>query len=91
MEQFRGWPAANLARQANRKFSKYSFLGIDREGAVVALGHNIVRERQAQPGAFSGGLDGKEGFENILPHGLRNAGAVVVDFDFDGVGRQPLR
>ena len=51
----------------------------------MLLHDDVVAERQAEAGAFAGGLGREERIEHLLLHLGRNAGAVVADPDLDAV------
>jgi hypothetical protein len=48
---------------------------------------DVVAHRQPKPGAFAGGLGGKEGIEHPLPYFGGDSGAVVANPDFDLVAQ----
>ena len=53
----------------------------------MLLDDDVVTDREAEPGAFSGRLRREERIEDLLFHLGRNAGAVVTDADFHTVAK----
>ena len=52
---------------------------------AMLLDHDVVAERQAEPGAFAGGLGGEERVEHFCLHLVRNSGSIVPNGDLDAV------
>ena len=65
------------------KVGALALLGFEAERAVVALGDDVVAEREAQARALAGGLGGEKGLKDFLAHGFGDAGAVVAHPDLD--------
>ena len=57
----------------------------------MLLDHDVVAEREAEPGAFAGGLGGEERIEHFRLHLVGNAGAVVADGDLDAIAEVARR
>jgi hypothetical protein len=53
----------------------------------MLLDDDVVTDREAKPGPFSGRLGREERVKHLLLHLGRNASAVVADPDFDAVAK----
>src|SRR6266851_242590 len=73
------------ARQADREFGELTDPAVDLDRAAMLLGDDIPADREAEPGAFAGGLGRNEGLEQFVPDLRRDAGAVVAHPHFDRV------
>ena len=75
------------ARQDNPDFGELAGLRLDLDRAAMLLDDDVVADREAKPGTFSGRLGREERIEHLLLHLGRNAGAVVADPDFHAVAK----
>src|SRR6516165_5635800 len=73
------------ARQADRKFGELAGHTVNLDRAAVLLGDDVPADREAEPGAFPGGLGRDEGLEQFVPDLRRNAGAVVAHPHFNRI------
>ena len=55
----------------------------------MLLDDDIVTQRKAEPGPFTGRLRRKKRIEHLFPDFGRDAGAVVTDSNFDAVAEIP--
>jgi hypothetical protein len=53
----------SAARQPHRELSEVADFAVDRDGATMLLGHDLVADRQPKPGAFTGRLGREERLE----------------------------
>ena len=67
-----------VLRQRDDELGEGPHLGARREGAAVALGHDVLGKPQAQPGAFAGRFGSEERVKNLIHHLRRNARAIVA-------------
>ena len=75
------------ARQHDGELRVRAGLGRNLDRPAMLLDHDIVAEREAEPGAFAGGLGGEERIEHLRLHLVGNPGSVVANGDFDAVSR----
>src|SRR5215471_6467581 len=74
------------SRQSHRELGEVPDFAIDRDGAAVLLGHDLVADRQPKPGAFAGRLRREERLEQLVPVFWRNTDAIVAHPDLDAFG-----
>ena len=77
--------------QSNGELSELADLAIDGDRAAMLLGHDVVADRKAEAGAFAGWLGREEGLKELVLDLRGNAGAVVVDADFNRIAEIPRR
>src|SRR5262252_6073249 len=70
-------------RQNNADLSEFAGLRFDLDSPRMLLDNNVVTDREAEPGAFPGGLGREEGIEHLLLHLGWNTSAVIADLDLD--------
>src|SRR5271168_4109002 len=71
------------ARDYNGEFGELAEIGVDVNGPAMLFNDDVVAQREPEASAFAGGLGGEERIEHLRFDLLRNAGAVVSDFDLD--------
>ena len=74
-------------RQNDPKLGELARLRVDLNRPAMLLDDDVVTDREAKPGAFSGRLGRKERVEHLFLHLGRNAGAVVADPDLHTVAK----
>src|SRR5262245_1657882 len=75
------------SRQPHRELGEVIDFAVDRDGAAVLLGYDLVADRQSEPGALAGRLGREERLEQFLLVFLRNPDAIVTNADLDSVGK----
>ena len=71
------------ARQDDGELRVRARLGRNLDRPAMLLDDDVVAEREAEPGAFAGGLGGEERIEHFRLHLVGNAGPVVANGDLD--------
>ena len=80
--RFRGIDSFTCEREEHAECGAASLDAVDGDTAPV-LAHDAVHEAQAEAGAFAGRFRREERVEDMLEHLLRDAAAVVDDFERD--------
>src|SRR5258708_6458971 len=80
-----------FARQADGKLGELAQLAVYRDRAAMLLRHDVVADRQAEPGALAGRLGGEERLEQFAPDLRIHAGAVVAHRDLDRIAQLARR
>src|ERR1700730_6951828 len=78
-------------RGSRSKFGELADLAIDGVRAAMLLGHDVVADREAKPGALTGRLGREERLEQLVLDLRDYAGAVVADADFDCIAEISCR
>src|SRR6516225_8173790 len=73
----------SASRQPYREFGEVTDFAIDRDGAAMLLGYDVVTYRQSKPGALAGRLGREERLEQLVPVFRRNADTIVTHPDLD--------
>src|SRR5215469_365143 len=73
----------SASRQPHRKLREVTDFAVDRDGAAVLLGYDLVADRQPEPGALAGRLGREERLEQLVPVFQGNTDAIVTHPDFD--------
>src|SRR6516164_31331 len=73
----------SASRQPHREFGEVADFAIDRDRAAVLLGHDLVADRQPEPGALAGRLGREERLEQLVPVFQGNTDAIVTHPDLD--------
>src|SRR5207237_10147948 len=61
------------------------------DSAAVLLGHDVVGDREAEPGPFSGRLCREERLEQLVPYLRWNTDPVIARSDFDRIAEVSRR
>src|SRR5205085_12097154 len=61
------------------------------DSAAVLLGHDVVADREAEPGPFSGRLCREERLEQLVPYVRSNPDPVIARSDFDRIAEVSRR
>ena len=72
-------------RQPDSEFSELTDPAIDGDRAAVLLGHDVVADREPEPGALTGWLGGEEGLEQLVLNLGWNADAIVPHLHLDRI------
>src|SRR6516162_4410966 len=75
------------ARQPHRELGEVTDFAIDRDGAAVLLGYDLVADRQSKPGALAGRLGREERLEQLVPVFRGNTDAIVSHPDLDAFAK----
>src|SRR4030095_1117446 len=73
--------------QNNPDFGKLAELRIDFDCPRMLLDDDVVANRKAKAGAFSGWFGSEERVENLIFHVRRNAGAVIANPDLHTIAK----
>src|SRR5215831_3855610 len=73
----------SASRQPYRELGEVTDFAIDRDGAAVLLGYDLVADRQSKPGALAGRLGREERLEQLVPVFQGNTDAIVTHPDLD--------
>src|SRR6516225_4914536 len=73
----------SASRQSHRELGEVTDFTVDRDGATVLLGDDLVADRQSKPGTLAGRLGREERLEQLVPVFRRNTDAIVAHPDFD--------
>ena len=68
----------SASRQPHRELGEVTDFAIDRDGAAVLLGYDLVADRQSKPGALAGRLGREERLEQLVPVFQGNTDAIVT-------------
>src|SRR5579863_9560162 len=71
--------------QSDRELGELADAAVDLDRTTVLLGHDVIADREAEPGALAGRLGREERLEQLIPDFVRNADAVVSHRDLDRV------
>ena len=75
------------SRQAHREFGEVTNFAVDRDGAAVLLGYNLVADRQPKPSALAGRLCREERLKQFIPVFYRNTDAIVTHPNLDAFAK----
>src|SRR6516165_10795433 len=75
----------SASRQPHRELGEVTDFAIDRDGAAVLLGYDLVADRQPKAGALAGRLGREERLEQLVPIFQGNTDAVVTHPDLDAL------
>jgi hypothetical protein len=78
-------------RQPDSEFGELADPAIDPDCAAMLLGHDVVANREAKAGSFSGRLGREERLKELVLDFGRNPNAIVADVDFDRIAEIPRR
>src|SRR6516225_2973092 len=73
----------SASRQSHRELGEVTDFTVDRDGATVLLGDDLVADRQSKPGTLAGRLGREERLEQLVPVFQGNTHAIVTHPDFD--------
>src|SRR5262245_25528298 len=73
------------ARQNNFDLSELAGLRVDFDQASVLFDDDVMADREAKAGAFSGRLSGEEWVKYLVFYFRRNTSAVISDRDFHSI------
>src|SRR6516225_10239659 len=77
----------SASRQPHRELGEVADFAVNRDGAAVLLGYDLVADRQPKPGALAGRFGREEWLEQFLLVFRRNPGAIVTNSDLDSVAK----
>src|SRR6185437_5697217 len=69
-------------RQDNLELGKFVWPAVHGQLPSMLLHDDVVAKRQAEPGAFSGGLGSEKRFENLVSYFIVYSGAIVAHANF---------
>src|SRR5215468_2032073 len=87
--------ASDISGKTHVAWQQYDDLGelagfsLDIDPAAILLDNNVMRHRKPEPRSFTRRLGRKKGFEHLLSHVGRDAGAVVADVYFNSLAKIP--
>src|SRR5215471_17233467 len=73
----------SASRQPYRELGEVTDFAVDRDGAAVLLGYDLVADRQPKPSALASRLGREERLEQLIPVFRRNTDAIVTYPDLD--------
>src|SRR6516164_8487477 len=81
----------SASRQPQCELGEVTEFAIDRDGAAVLLGYDLVADRQSKSGALAGRLGREERLEQLVPVFRGNADTIVAHPDLDAVAERAGR